>query len=114
MPRRDVNKLTSSRHPFDSFVFFREFLGIALGLLDVCYRTNEDLAQQLLTYNLENWGDQCCLSLAVATRHEEFVAHTCCQTLLTKIWMGAMKMGEWASLGVIILLFAFVGKVRYC
>ena len=78
----------------------REFLNIALGLLDECHRTNEDMAQQLLTYNLDNWGDQCCLSLAVATRHEEFVAHTCCQTLLTKIWMGAMKMGEWASLKV--------------
>lgn len=77
-----------------------EFLSIALGLLDECYRTNEDLAQQLLTYNLENWGDQCCLSLAVATRHEEFVAHTCCQTLLTEIWMGAMKLDEWATLKV--------------
>lgn len=77
-----------------------EFLSIALGLLDECYQTNEDLAQQLLTYNLENWGDQCCLSLAVATRHEEFVAHTCCQTLLTEIWMGAMKLDEWATLKV--------------
>ncbi|KAJ7365831.1 Transient receptor putative cation channel sub M member 7 [Desmophyllum pertusum] len=79
-----------------------EFLSIALGLLDESYRTNEDMAQQLLTYNLENWGDQCCLSLAVATRHEEFVAHTCCQTLLTEIWMGAMKMGEWASLRTVL------------
>ncbi|XP_073244598.1 transient receptor potential cation channel subfamily M member-like 2 isoform X3 [Porites lutea] len=80
----------------------REFLSIALGLLDECYRTNEDLAQQLLTYNLENWGDQCCLSLAVATRHEEFVAHTCCQTLLTEIWMGAMKLDEWATLKTVL------------
>lgn len=80
----------------------REFLGIALGLLDECYRTNEDMAQQLLTYNLDNWGDQCCLSLAVATQHEEFVAHTCCQTLLTEIWMGAMKMEEWASLKTVL------------
>lgn len=83
-----------------SAIFFSEFLNIALGLLDECYRTNEDVAQQLLTYNLDNWGDQCCLSLAVATGHEEFVAHTCCQTLLSEIWMGAMKMGEWASLKV--------------
>ena len=80
--------------------FYSEFLGIALGLLDECYRTNEDVAQQLLTYNLDNWGDQCCLSLAVATGHEEFVAHPCCQTLLTEIWMGAMKMSEWCSVKV--------------
>ncbi|KAL9987179.1 hypothetical protein ACROYT_G001438 [Oculina patagonica] len=83
-----------------------EFLNIALGLLDECYRTNEDMAQQLLTYNLDNWGDQCCLSLAVATRHEEFVAHTCCQTLLSEIWMGAIKMVEWASLKTVLGIFA--------
>ena len=75
------------------------------------------MAQQLLTYNLENWGDQCCLSLAVATRHEEFVAHSCCQTLLTEIWMGAMKMGEWASLEVniyhIYLLIKLLFAVRF-
>ena len=79
-----------------------EFLSIALGLLDECYQTNEDLTQQLLTYNLENWRDQCGLSLAVATRHEEFVAHTCCQTLPTEIWMGAMKLDEWATLKVTV------------
>lgn len=80
----------------------RAFLSIALGLLDECYRTNEDLAQQLLTYNLDNWGDQCCLSIAVGSRHEEFVAHACCQTLLTKVWMGALKVGKWASLGTML------------
>lgn len=85
-------------------LFFSEFLGIALGLLDECYRSNEDVAQQLLTYNLDNWGDQCCLSLAVATGHEEFVAHPCCQTLLTEIWMGAMKMSEWCSVKVEVVI----------
>ena len=87
------------------YLYFRAFLSIALGLLDECYRTNEDLAQQLLTYNLDNWGDQCCLSIAVGSRHEEFVAHACCQTLLTKVWMGALKVGKWASLGVSVVKF---------
>ena len=85
---------------FSWFLSCREFLQLALGLLNECFQTNEELAQQLLTYNLENWGSQTCLALAVATEHEEFVAHTCCQKLLTEIWVGAMRIGNWASLQV--------------
>ena len=79
---------------------FREFLQLSLGLLEECFQTNEELAQQLLTHNLEDWDSQTCLSLAVSAKHEEFVAHTCCQKLLTEIWVGAMRVGNWASLQV--------------
>ena len=70
---------------------FSEFKRLALGFLDQCFRTNEDLTQQLLTYNVKNWGEQTCLSLAVSIEHEEFLAHVSCQTVLTDIWMGAIK-----------------------
>ncbi len=78
----------------------REFKRLALGLLDQCFRTNEELTQQLLTYYLENWGGQTCLSLAVAIEHEEFLAHVSCQTLLTDIWTGAMKTAHRSSIKV--------------
>lgn len=84
----------------ESFFFFREFKRLALGLLDQCFRTNEVLTQQLLTYNLENWGGQTCLSLAVFINHEEFLAHVSCQTLLTEIWTGAMKTAHRSSIKV--------------
>ena len=49
------------------------------------------LAGKLVTYNLENWGQQTCLSLAVASKHLDFVAHSCCQTLLSYRWTGALQ-----------------------
>ena len=81
---------------------FSEFKRMALGLLDQCFQTNEELTQQLLTYNLENWGGQSCLSLAVAIEHEEFLAHVSCQTLLTEIWTGAMKSAHRSSIKVTV------------
>ena len=79
---------------------FSEFKGLALGFLDQCFRTNEDLTQQLLTYNVKNWGEQTCLSLAVSIEHEKFLAHVSCQTLLTDIWMGAIKSGRGSTIKV--------------
>lgn len=83
-----------------------EFKRLALGLLDKCFQENEELTQMLLTYHLENWGGQTCLSLAVAIEHEEFLAHSSCQALLTDIWTGAMKNTHRSSiktmLGILI------------
>ncbi|KAJ7375643.1 Transient receptor putative cation channel sub M member 7 [Desmophyllum pertusum] len=80
------------------YAHVEEFKRLALGLLDQCFQTNEELTQQLLTYHLENWGGQTCLSLAVAIEHEEFLAHCSCQTLLTDIWTGAMKTTHRSSI----------------
>ncbi len=115
----NISQHLASNH----FLFMlREFKRLALGLLDQCFRTNEELTQQLLTYNLENWGGQTCLSLAVAIEHEEFLAHVSCQTLLTDIWTGAMKTAHRSSIKVRhrdVVLFAacspvfFVGKIFF-
>lgn len=89
-----------SKSLFLSIYAFREFKRLALGLLDKCFQENEELTQQLLTYHLENWGGQTCLSLAVAIEHEEFLAHSSCQALLTDIWTGAMKNTHRSSIKV--------------
>ncbi|XP_057301332.1 transient receptor potential cation channel subfamily M member 7-like [Hydractinia symbiolongicarpus] len=60
-------------------------------LLNECFESNELLTGQLVTYNLENWGLQTCLSLAVASNHQDFVAHTCCQDLISSKWTGALQ-----------------------
>lgn len=60
-------------------------------LLNECFQSNELLTGQLVTYNLENWGLQTCLSLAVASNHQDFVAHTCCQDLISSKWTGALQ-----------------------
>ncbi len=85
---------------FYFILFYREFAGLALDLLEHSYKTDDDLTQQLLTYELQNWSDQTCLSLAVSACHREFVAHTCCQILLTEMWMGGLRMRKYTSLKV--------------
>ena len=100
-----------SKSLFLSIYAFREFKRLALGLLDKCFQENEELTQQLLTYHLENWGGQTCLSLAVAIEHEEFLAHSSCQALLTDIWTGAMKNTHRSSIKV--RNFGFAVKVIY-
>ncbi|XP_048583807.1 transient receptor potential cation channel subfamily M member 7 isoform X3 [Nematostella vectensis] len=96
----------------------KEFYDIALGLLDECYKANDVLAQRLLIYHPVYWGGRTSLSLAVASRHEEFVAHSCCQKKLTEIWMGALKTGYNGSLKVLLgilfppLIFALEFRSR--
>ena len=82
------------------FFLFREFQKLALELLEHCYKVDDDYTQQLLTYELRNFSDQTCLSLAVAANHREFVAHTCCQMLLNDMWMGGLRMRKNTALKV--------------
>ncbi|XP_033750310.1 LOW QUALITY PROTEIN: transient receptor potential cation channel subfamily M member 3-like [Pecten maximus] len=82
--------------------YAKEFQVLALELLEHCYKIDDDYTQQLLTYELKNFSDQTCLSLAVAANHREFVAHTCCQILLNDMWMGGLQMRKNSSLKVIL------------
>ncbi|XP_014671784.1 PREDICTED: transient receptor potential cation channel trpm-like [Priapulus caudatus] len=82
--------------------YAREFSRLALDLLDQCYKQDDDFTQQLLTYELLNWSNQTCLSLAYTANHREFVAHTCCQLLLTEMWMGGLRMRKSTTLKVVL------------
>ena len=73
---------------------------MALELLEQCHKTDDDTTQQLLTYELRQWSDQTCLSLAIAASHRDFLANTCCQILLTEMWLGALRMRKYTSLKV--------------
>ncbi|XP_052279179.1 transient receptor potential cation channel subfamily M member 3-like isoform X3 [Dreissena polymorpha] len=79
-----------------------EFQTLALELLEHCYKIDDDYTQQLLTYELKNFSDQTCLSLAVDANHREFVAHTCSQVLLNDMWMGGLRMRKNTSLKVLL------------
>lgn len=85
--------------------YAEEFQILALELLEHCYKVDDDYTQQLLTYELRNFSDQTCLSLAVAANHREFVAHTCCQMLLNDMWMGGLRMRKNTALKVILGIF---------
>lgn len=64
----------------------------AIGVLQECYEENETLSQTLLVKELDNFGNLTALDLAVMAEDQNFIAHTSCQVLLTRLWMGAMAM----------------------
>ena len=52
---------------YDEFKQYeQDFATLAYGLLDKCYKEDDELTSQLLTYDLVNWSHWTCLSLAVS------------------------------------------------
>ncbi|KAL5005502.1 hypothetical protein ScPMuIL_018958 [Solemya velum] len=85
--------------------YAKEFQDLSIDLLEHCYKSDDDYTQQLLTYELKNFSEQTCLSLAVTANHREFIAHSCCQILLNDMWMGGLRMRKSTSLKVILGIF---------
>ena len=71
-------------------------------MLDFVYQHNQDVAQQLLTYELRNWSRQTCLSLAVTADHKRLLAHPSCQVLLAELWMGGLNLRRNTNLKVLL------------
>lgn len=63
-----------------------------MGLLDKCYKEEDQLTSQLLTYDLVNWSHWTCLTLAVSANLKDFLSHAACQLLINDLWMGGMKI----------------------
>lgn len=84
--------------------YAEEFSALALGLLDKCFKEDDDLTSQLLTYDLVNWSHWTCLSLAVSCNHKDFLSHTACQMLINDLWMGGMKIRKHVTYKIITAL----------
>ena len=65
---------------------------MAIQLLNECHYRNEVFTQQLITKVLHNWGDQTCFSIAVASKHSDFIAHTSSQDILSSQWNGDLNI----------------------
>jgi transient receptor potential cation channel subfamily M protein 3 len=81
-----------------------EFANLALGLLDKCYKEDDEVTSQLLTYDLVNWSHWTCLSLAVSANLKDFLSHASCQLLISDLWMGGMKIRKHITYKVITAL----------
>ena len=68
------------------------FAKLAVDLLDNCRNLDEFMSQQLLTYELTNFSNKTCLSLAVSAENIHLVAHISCQNLLDVLWMGGLRV----------------------
>ncbi|ESO12925.1 hypothetical protein HELRODRAFT_62898 [Helobdella robusta] len=85
----------------------QEFVALSTELLNHYCKIDSELTKLLLTYELSNWSNQTCLSLAVADRNMNFLAHTCCQVLLTEMWMGGLRTRKYPSIKVIFGILCF-------
>lgn len=82
---------------FSIYFCIREFANLAHELLEHCFKTDDDLTQLLLTYELSNWSDQSCMSLATSANHRPFIASTGCQIVVTEMWMGGLRTRKYAN-----------------
>ncbi|CAF1405683.1 unnamed protein product, partial [Rotaria sp. Silwood1] len=82
-----------------------DFQQRALALLDQCYQEDDVNATQILTCELENWSNWTCLDLSVTAYLRDFVAHKCCQQLLSDLWIGGMNVRKYLKWMVLIALF---------
>ncbi|UJR35885.1 hypothetical protein I4U23_028628 [Adineta vaga] len=90
----------------DDFLLYAEdFQQRALALLDQCYQEDDVNATQILTCELENWSNWTCLDLSVTAYLRDFVAHKCCQQLLSDLWIGGMNVRKYLKWMVLLALF---------
>ncbi|XP_067933259.1 transient receptor potential cation channel subfamily M member 3-like isoform X2 [Watersipora subatra] len=80
----------------------REFQKLALDILDHSYKEDDDLAYQLLTYELKSFSNQTCISLAHSATMRDFIAHPCCQTLISDMWMGGLRMNKSSTYKILL------------
>uniref|UniRef100_A0A8C8VPU4 Transient receptor potential cation channel subfamily M member 8 n=1 Tax=Pelusios castaneus TaxID=367368 RepID=A0A8C8VPU4_9SAUR len=82
----------------------------AVELFSDCYSSDEDLAEQLLTYSCEAWGGSNCLELAVEAKDQQFIAQPGVQNFLSKQWYGEISRDtkNWKIL-LCLFLFPLIG-----
>lgn len=51
---------------------------------------DKQATKQLLSQELNNWGDQTCMGLAESSEFEEFISHPSCQDLVLEKWRGSL------------------------
>ncbi|XP_028404438.1 transient receptor potential cation channel subfamily M member 2-like isoform X2 [Dendronephthya gigantea] len=69
-----------------------EFESLAVSMLDTCYLNDEDLAQSLLVRALEPFGWLTCMDIGQLAEDQEFIAHSSCQILFNRLWMGGIVL----------------------
>ncbi|VDL83792.1 unnamed protein product [Nippostrongylus brasiliensis] len=92
-----------------------EFRKISIEALQYCTEQDKDITLQLLTYELTNWGNETCLSLAALNNNRQFLAHPCCQLLLSDLWQGGLHIRNTANFKVLgaLLLPVMIFMMEY-
>jgi hypothetical protein len=82
----------------------REFRRLALELLEQCYHQDDDKTLQLLTYELQNWGRQTCLSLAVIANNK-VGSYFALMHMCRNSWRIRVVKYYWRICGTVVCVF---------
>ncbi|TNN20175.1 Transient receptor potential cation channel subfamily M member 7 isoform 2 [Schistosoma japonicum] len=81
---------------------------LAVDLQDHCYRHDQDQAKRLLTYELQAFSKNTCLSLAYMCESKVFIAHPCTQSILNDLWYGGLRKGDVVGGKVALILMGLI------
>ncbi|XP_043916462.1 transient receptor potential cation channel subfamily M member 2-like [Protopterus annectens] len=78
----------------------------AIGVLNECYRKDEEKAQKLLVRVSRCWGYTTCVRFAIEADNKKFIAQTGVQAFLTRVWFGeiSVETRTWQLLMCILCL----------
>ncbi len=72
----------------------KDFDDAAINVLDTSFKENDPRAYSILTYKHPNWNDLTLLELAYNAKNKNFIAHPCCQKILTKRLFGSIQIRD--------------------
>jgi hypothetical protein len=72
----------------------KDFDDAAINVLDASFKENDQRAYSILSYKHPNWNDLTLLELAYNAKNKAFIAHPCCQKILTKRLFGSIQIRD--------------------
>ena len=70
----------------------KAFAQAAIGVLDTSFQENDPRSYSMLNYKHADWNDCNVLELAYNAKNLDFIAHPCCQKILTKRLFGFIQV----------------------
>lgn len=70
----------------------KDFAQAAIGVLDMSFQENDPRSYAMLSYKYPDWNDCNVLELAYNAKNLDFIAHPCCQRILTKRLFGSIQV----------------------
>jgi hypothetical protein len=74
--------------------YTKDFAKSAIGVLDASFKSNDPRSYSILTIKHPEWNNCTVLELAYNAKNLDFIAHPCCQKILTKRLFGSIQIRD--------------------
>lgn len=71
-----------------------DFANSAIGVLENSFQDNDPRSYSVLSEKYPDWNDLTVLELAYNAKNRDFIAHPCCQKILTKRLFGSIQVRD--------------------